>query len=82
MPTQKGRETMKNQGFISEEYRKECRYCEHGKLSFDGTAVLCPKRGIVAPDHLCKKYVYDPLKYTPMQPTLPKQTFSAEDFSL
>ena len=73
---------MKNQEFVSEEYRKACKYCERGRLSFDGRFVLCPKRGIMSPEDCCRKYVYDPLKYTPMQPTLPKQTFSAEDFSL
>ncbi|MBR4868126.1 MAG: hypothetical protein IKU10_03130, partial [Clostridia bacterium] len=62
---------MKNQAFVSEEYRKACRYCEWGRLSFDGSAVLCPKKGVVEPDDVCRKYVYDPLKREPMQAPLP-----------
>ena len=73
---------MKNRDFIDEEYHKECRYCEHGQLSFDETAVLCEKKGIVLPDGLCRKYVYDPLKRTPMVQKNPAANFSKEDFSL
>jgi hypothetical protein len=73
---------MKNQGFISEEYRKACRYCERGECSFDGSVVLCPKKGLMDPDEVCRKYVYDPLKRTPMQPKSPTSDFTAEDFSL
>ncbi len=73
---------MKNQDYIHEEYRKECRCCERGSLSFDQTVVLCPKKGIMAPDDLCDKYVYDPLKRVPQQPKTAIGDFSAEDFTL
>jgi len=73
---------MKNQEYIEEEYRKACRYCEHGFLSFDQTAVLCRKKGIVQPDDVCKKYVYDPLKRVPMKTQSGTANYTAEDFSL
>ncbi|MBR6548946.1 MAG: hypothetical protein IKT68_05305 [Clostridia bacterium] len=73
---------MKNQEYVEQEYRKACRYCEHGQLSSDQTVVLCPKKGIVETDYLCKKYVYDPLKRVPQQPRATMTDFSAEDFSL
>ena len=73
---------MKNKEFISEEYRKACRYCERGRLSFDGQFVLCVKRGIMPPEDCCKKYVYDPLKRTPLKPKAQTVSYAAEDFSL
>ncbi len=73
---------MKNQDYISQEYRKACQYCEHGKLSWDGTAVLCPKRGVVALEDLCKRYVYDPLKRKPFTVAKSSPVFSPEDFQL
>ncbi len=73
---------MKNQEYIHEEYRKECQYCEHGMLSYDETVVLCPKKGMMPPDFVCKKYVYDPLKRKPMKSKTPAHTFTAEEFQL
>ncbi len=73
---------MKNQDYIHEEYPKACCYCEKGSFSFDGEAILCEKKGVVAPDDCCKKFVYDPLKRVPREKHSPLSGFSAEDFSL
>lgn len=58
-----------------------CEVCAHGHLSCDKQLILCPRAGVVAPEHCCKKFRYDPLKRIPHRPpVLP--SFSYEDFSL
>lgn len=73
---------MKNQEYIHSEYPKCCQYCENGTLSFDDSAVLCEKKGIVDPEDCCKKFVYDPLKRVPLEMKLSFEQYSPEDFSL
>lgn len=73
---------MKNQEFIHSEYPKCCYYCEKGILSFDKTAVLCEKFGIMETDDCCKKFIYDPLKRIPLEKPSALTQFTVEDFSL
>ncbi len=73
---------MKNKDYISNEYPRSCRFCEKGRPSFDGSAVLCPRRGILSPDDCCKKYVYDPLKRKPPVASPKTSGLSPEDFTL
>lgn len=72
---------VKNSNYVSSEYPKECRYCEHGKMSMNGKIVLCMKRGPVSPDAICKKYIYDPLKRTP-KPKIRLKEYSEENFEI
>ncbi|MDL2234377.1 hypothetical protein LJC63_12490 [Ruminococcaceae bacterium OttesenSCG-928-L11] len=59
-----------------------CKYCEQGRLSFDRSgAVLCERKGVVAPDYKCRHYRYDPLKREPRR-RAPLQKFSQSDFEL
>lgn len=59
----------------------KCEYCAVGTITPTGKNVLCPKKGVLAPDFSCKKFKYDPLKRVPKKmPELPK--FDAEDFAL
>ena len=56
-------------------------YCQHGRRSSDGKAVLCTKRGVMPLYHHCRSYQYDPLKRIPFrQPDLGE--YSADDFRL
>ena len=58
-----------------------CEICLLGRASCDKQHILCRWAGVVAPDHQCKKFRYDPLKRIPHRPpSLPH--FSYEDFSL
>lgn len=58
-----------------------CEYCEHGKQSSDGKAVLCPHKGVMPLYHHCRKFLYDPLKRTPSK--LPELGhFAPEEFSI
>ena len=58
-----------------------CAYCARGTVSKDGQMILCDKRGIVAQDFRCRKFVYDPLRRVPKQaPILPD--FDEKDFEL
>lgn len=59
----------------------KCEYCKNGSLSADGKHVLCIKKGILELDYSCRKYIYDPLKRTPLHP-VESQDFSPEDFEL
>lgn len=59
-----------------------CRFCAHCR-QIDETEAVCRKRGVVALDHKCFRYLYDPTKRLPAQPGyLHRGTFSAEDFSI
>ncbi len=55
-----------------------CINCTYGKSLMEGRVVLCSKKGLVRPDAICRRYIYDPLKrkISPLPPipkfTLPK----------
>ena len=57
-----------------------CEYCDKGSRISD-TEVACVKRGIVACEHHCGAFVYDPLKRVPPRPVKLAET-KAEDFTL
>ena len=62
-------------------YPPQCAYCKRGRPSPDGTAVLCAKQGIMAPDDHCRRYAYDPLRRQPQAaPLLPEA--DPADFTL
>lgn len=51
---------------------KLCVFCEKAALLADGDTVLCSKKGIVACDHTCRAFSYDPLKHVPKpKPAIP-----------
>ena len=59
-----------------------CAYCAKG-CQFNETEVACVKRGIVAAEHHCGAFRYDPLKRVPPRPVkLESQKLKQEDFSL
>ena len=46
-----------------------CAYCEFARpLYGDGNNILCDKKGIVDADHICRAFIYDPLKRAPARP--------------
>lgn len=71
---------MKNAEFTLQN-EKVCRLCEHGRLSYDKSAVVCMKKGVVDPDGFCGKYVYDPLKRQP-KIKMSGESFNSENFKL
>lgn len=59
-----------------------CAYCAKGGKISDGE-VICPKRGVVAPEDHCGAFKYDPLKRVPPRPLKPDlKGLKEEDFSL
>lgn len=49
-----------------------CLYCEKSCNVHDSEHVLCTRKGIVANDFVCNKFIYDPLKRTyPSKKALP-----------
>ncbi|MCL2532286.1 MAG: hypothetical protein FWE40_09085 [Oscillospiraceae bacterium] len=67
--------------FHAKNYEPCCALCLHGKPAPDLGSILCPHRGVMLPDSLCKKYEYDPIKRRPERaPTLPE--FEPEQFTL
>ena len=58
-----------------------CEYCSHGKLTTDGSTVLCRKRGIMQKYQKCRRFDYDPLLREPRTPP-PLPEFSEEDFEI
>lgn len=58
-----------------------CGYCEFGKPTSDGSMILCPKTGIIAPSYSCKRFSYNPLLRVPKsQQELPR--FDKSEFEL
>jgi hypothetical protein len=66
---------------IDKMIEKRCCYCEYAAPIHETTGYICNKKGIVPYNFSCKKFVFDPLKLSPM---LPAKTlrFSPEDFQL
>lgn len=50
------------------EITKLCAYCELAECLNDPDIMLCSLNGIVAADHKCRKFLYDPLKRDPAPP--------------
>lgn len=54
-----------------------CAYCEYARpLYGDEGNILCDKNGVVDADHVCRAFIYDPLKRAPARPAA---TFDADD---
>ena len=59
-----------------------CAYCQRGQ-QINERDVACVKRGIVAVEHHCRAFKYDPLKRVPpRQAALETERLKEEDFSL
>lgn len=61
--------------------RKACEVCAHGRRSADGSVMLCPYKGAAPLYHLCRKFVYDPLKRVPLRRP-PQEKHKPEEFEL
>ena len=66
---------------VDEMIEKRCCYCEKASEIRETTGYICNKKGVVPYHFSCKKFVFDPLKLSPL---LPAKTlkFSPEDFKL
>ena len=54
------------------EIERCCARCEHATLLSQCDYILCSKKGIVSDTHVCRRFVYDPLKRDPKRlPVLP-----------
>ncbi|MCQ2354589.1 MAG: hypothetical protein MJ102_05725 [Clostridia bacterium] len=62
------------------EFESCCAYCEHARrLTGDSGNSLCDFNGIVNASHICRKFVYDPLK---RMPSRVNSEFSAQNVEL
>ena len=59
----------------------KCELCVHAVTAADGSAILCPKKGIREFNDVCRRFRYDPLKRIPARPA-ERVTFSDLDFKL
>ena len=54
------------------EITKCCAYCEKATLLPGDDYVLCAKKGVVSPSHVCRRFEYDPMKRIPKRtPDIP-----------
>lgn len=61
---------------------RSCSYCMNA-TQLNDDEVLCIKRGIVAIDKSCKKFIYDPCKRIPPKPKAADfSEYDKENFSL
>ncbi len=59
-----------------------CAYCARGSRIGEDK-VACVKKGIVAPEHSCGAFVYDPLRRVPPRPLkLDTEKLNEGDFQL
>lgn len=67
---------------FSKDQEPRCAYCQRGTL-LGSDKILCIKKGILSPEHSCRKFRYDPLKRVPPRPASPDFTrLKDDDFSL
>jgi len=60
---------------------EKCCYCENAAPIRETNGYICKKKGIVSYNFKCKKFVFDPIKLSPVLPAKTLQ-FSPEDFKL
>ena len=53
--------------YFDKNIQPKCDYCRFGKRAKDGDKVLCEKKGLVASDSSCGKFIYSPLKRIPVK---------------
>ena len=41
---------------------KSCAFCEYSKMLIDEESAICPHKGAVPLDYVCRKFTFDPLK--------------------
>lgn len=57
-----------------------CEYCQYAEcLKADQMKMLCKHNGVVASSHVCRKYVYDPLKRKTFRPRISPLSQSESD---
>ena len=67
---------------FEEKIDPRCVYCRWGQR-LNEREVACVKRGVVAVEHACRAFRYDPLKRVPPRPAaLDTEKLRREDFSL
>jgi len=65
--------SLRRKKYTDDDRPSMCRYCENASPLHDDSEVLCRIRGVVSGDHVCRKFMYDPLKRRPrMLPDIPK----------
>lgn len=67
---------------FSKETAKCCALCEHSVVVCQSDTVLCPKKGVVRADGVCRKFIYSPFKRTPVPPPVQQDVFTKEDFEI
>lgn len=50
---------------------KLCKFCERAQELAGGETMLCPRYGVVSAEHICRRFLYDPLKRCPARPVKP-----------
>jgi len=60
---------------------KKCCYCEHATPIRETTGYICKRKGVVSYNFTCGKFVFDPIKLSPLLPAKPLK-FSPEDFNI
>lgn len=59
--------SMAKKKYFGNDIPPQCQYCNFGTRATNGENVLCEKRGLVAGDFSCPKYIYSPLKRIPVK---------------
>lgn len=69
-------------GIYDPSIRKMCSYCQHGTKIPAGEDVICPYKGLVSYDYVCRKYLYDPTRRIRKRTKKMQASFDETDFSL
>ncbi len=59
---------------MNEEFDRICALCEYSHKISGGEYFVCRKKGVVAPDNVCRKFTFDPLKMEVSPQRLPPLT--------
>jgi hypothetical protein len=71
---------MASEKLFGKNIKPACKYCELSTAQTE-QGIICPRGGVVPPDHSCRKFTYDPTKRIPPRP-IPLETYKTEDFAI
>lgn len=66
----------------ADDIEKKCALCQYGEPVAGTRDVVCEKYGIVAYNHVCKKFKYDIFKKKIRRKKGPEHSYTAQDFSI
>jgi hypothetical protein len=66
---------------LFQKHKPMCLYCVWGR-SLSENEILCRYAGVTAPDYMCRRFEYDPLRRIPPKPVKMMSNYTSDDFKI